>query len=274
MEMNDDIKGLLKKDGQDEASDGDINLNIVEKENEIKKIISILSQDKNIYEPHNLYKLLKTSVENSTGRPLYSELTKQIYNMQENQISNIMENLSGLISFIKTTKEDKQKDEICTVVFKIYDHVQLARFQETEIKQAVEDAKANIREMFDSREKKFNDKVESEKDKAIVEITKKMSDESRTSQRGYVATLGIFAAIILAAFSSLSIAKNIFTDSYGNLQGAILLSTILGTLVLGLIQLLLNAIFKMENKEYGFMNIAISVLVLWIAAIVAYCFSQ
>ena len=270
METRKDIKSLLKKDGQDKASEGDINSAILEKQKEIQKIIYTLSADEGIYSPNETYESLKNLVENSIGRPLYSELTKQIHNMQEDQKSHIIENLSTLISFIK---KDEKNDEIWPIVFKIYDHVQLARFQEMEIQQAVEDAQANIRDMFENREKKFDEKVESEKDKAIVEITKKMSDESRTAQRGYVATLGIFAAIILAAFSSLSIAKNVSSDSYGALQSAILLNTILGTLVLGLIQLLLRAIFKMEDKEYGLINLGASVAILWLAAILSYIVS-
>lgn len=170
METRKDIKGLLKKDGQDKASEGDINSAILEKQKEIQKIIYTLAVDEGIYSPNETYRSLKNLVENSTGRPLYSELTKQIHNMQEDQRSNIMENLSTLISFIR---KDEKNDEIWPIVFKIYDHVQLAQFQEMEIQQAVEDAQANIQDMFENREKKFDEKVESEKDKAIVEITKK-----------------------------------------------------------------------------------------------------
>lgn len=101
METRKDIKGLLKKDGQDKASEGDINSAILKKQKEIQKIIYTLSADEGIYSPNETYESLKNLVENSTGRPLYSELTKQIHNMQEDQISNIMENLSTLISFIK-----------------------------------------------------------------------------------------------------------------------------------------------------------------------------
>ena len=53
------IKGLLKKDGQDKASEGDINSAILEKQKEIQKIIYTLSADEGIYSPNETYESLK-----------------------------------------------------------------------------------------------------------------------------------------------------------------------------------------------------------------------
>lgn len=274
MEKKNKAEELLKKDGEEAIPKGSISQFINDKEKEISEIILELSQDTEIYNPKQTFNRLKkyqsSLQKKNKGRPLYSKITKKIHDMDENKKNNITENLTKLISFTEKEKEDS----IFPIIFKIYDHINLAQFQELEIKQAVEDAKANISAMFENSEKKFDEKAEKEKIKAIKEITKNINDESRGAQRGYVTILGIFAAIILAAFSSLSLAKNATEGNYGDLHGAILLNTILGTLVLGLIQMLLSAIFKMEGKEYHWYNVVLSCIALWIAAAAAWYVAQ
>lgn len=69
------------------------------------------------------------------------------------------------------------------------------------------------------------------------------------SQRGYVATLGIFASIMVAIFSNLSLTKSIIDNFHDGLLSIVLLSTIAGTFVIIVLHILLAAIGNMLDKK-------------------------
>lgn len=117
--------------------------------------------------------------------------------------------------------------------------------------------------------------VKNEKTKALEELGRKISEESRNSQRGYVATLGIFSAIMLAAFTSLAVAKDAVPLISGNLSRFLLVFCLVGSFIIILVQMLLNAIFAISDKYEEFKqsflgHIGAYLVVLWIVFLVLF----
>lgn len=109
----------------------------------------------------------------------------------------------------------------------------------------------------------------------MEELGRKISEESRNSQRGYVATLGIFSAIMLAAFTSLAVAKDAVPLISGNLSRFLLVFCLVGSFIIILVQMLLNAIFAISDKYEEFKqsflgHIGAYLVVLWIVFLVLF----
>lgn len=166
------------------------------------------------------------------------------------------------------------------VILKLYDHIALAEFQVDQMHVAADEAKQDVikavKEKTELLQKQFDDTVKDEKSKALEELGRKMSEESRNSQRGYVATLGIFSAIMLAAFTSLAVAKDAIPLISGDLSRFLLVFCLVGSFIIILVQMLLNAIFAISDKYKDYKNsfwgrISAYLLILWGVCLTLFC---
>lgn len=271
---------------------------IKEKEEFIQSLISALSIDQKSFNPEPLVAQIKErmSQSNSSDRLLYSKITERLYICDESVKENIDFNLRRLLEVVITESRKRDKvngqgehegtnkiSDIEHVILKLYDHVMLAEFQVQQIRHAVDESKRDAIEAFQEGSKKqfleFKRQAKKEKGKALLEISQKMSEESRNSQRGYVSTLGIFSAIMLAAFSGLAVAKDATPLINGELSKFVLVYCAVGTFIIILVQMLLNAVFTISDKFGLYKKSLLSyigpyLICLWLVGFVAYYLLQ
>lgn len=271
---------------------------IKEKEEFIQSLISALSIDQKSFNPEPLVAQIKErmSQSNISDRLLYSKITERLYTCDESVKENIVFNLKRLLEVVITESRKRDKvngqgehegtnkiSDIEHVILKLYDHVTLAEFQVQQIRHAVDESKRDAIEAFQEGSKKqfleFKRQAKEEKGKALLEISQKMSEKSRNSQRGYVSTLGIFSAIMLAAFSGLAVAKDAMPLINGELSKFVLVYCAVGTFIIILVQMLLNAVFTISDKfgfykEFLLSHIGPYLICLWLVGFVAYYLLQ
>lgn len=292
------MKLMLEIPSDPELSVNSASAMIKGKEEFIQSLISALSIDQKSFKPEPLVAQIKErmSQSNISDRLLYSKITESLYTCDEAVKENIDFNLRRLLEVVITESRKRDKvdgqgehegtnkiSDIEHVILKLYDHVTLAEFQVQQIRHAVDESKRDAIEAFQEGSKKqsieFKRQAKEEKGKALLEISQKMSEESRNSQRGYVSTLGIFSAIMLAAFSGLAVAKDATPLINGELSKFVLVYCAVGTFIIILVQMLLNAVFTISDKFGLYKKSLLShigpyLICLWLVGFVAYYLLQ
>ena len=292
------MKLMLEIPSDPELSVNSASAMIKGKEEFIQSLISALSIDQKSFKPEPLVAQIKErmSQSNISDRLLYSKITESLYTCDEAVKENIDFNLRRLLEVVITESRKRDKvdgqgehegtnkiSDIEHVILKLYDHVTLAEFQVQQIRHAVDESKRDAIEAFQEGSKKqsieFKRQAKEEKGKALLEISQKMSEESRKSQRGYVSTLGIFSAIMLAAFSGLAVAKDATPLINGELSKFVLVYCAVGTFIIILVQMLLNAVFTISDKFGLYKKSLLShigpyLICLWLVGFVAYYLLQ
>lgn len=292
------MKLMLEIPSDPELSVNSASAMIKGKEEFIQSLISALSIDQKSFKPEPLVAQIKErmSQSNISDRLLYSKITESLYTCDESVKENIDFNLRRLLEVVITESRKRDKvdgqgehegtnkiSDIEHVILKLYDHVTLAEFQVQQIRHAVDESKRDAIEAFQEGSKKqsfeFKRQAKEEKGKALLEISQKMSEESRNSQRGYVSTLGIFSAIMLAAFSGLAVAKDATPLINGELSKFVLVYCAVGTFIIILVQMLLNAVFTISDKFGLYKKSLLShigpyLICLWLVGFVAYYLLQ
>lgn len=292
------MKLMLEIPSDPELSVNSASAMIKGKEEFIQSLISALSIDQKSFKPEPLVAQIKErmSQSNISDRLLYSKITESLYTCDESVKENIDFNLRRLLEVVITESRKRDKvdgqgehegtnkiSDIEHVILKLYDHVTLAEFQVQQIRHAVDESKRDAIEAFQDGSKKqsieFKRQAKEEKGKALLEISQKMSEESRNSQRGYVSTLGIFSAIMLAAFSGLAVAKDATPLINGELSKFVLVYCAVGTFIIILVQMLLNAVFTISDKFGLYKKSLLShigpyLICLWLVGFVAYYLLQ
>ena len=292
------MKLMLEIPSDPELSVNSATAMIKGKEEFIQSLISALSIDQKSFKPEPLVAQIKErmSQSNISDRLLYSKITESLYTCDEAVKENIDFNLRRLLEVVITESRKRDKvdgqgehegtnkiSDIEHVILKLYDHVTLAEFQVQQIRHAVDESKRDAIEAFQEGSKKqsieFKRQAKEEKGKALLEISQKMSEESRNSQRGYVSTLGIFSAIMLAAFSGLAVAKDATPLINGELSKFVLVYCAVGTFIIILVQMLLNAVFTISDKFGLYKKSLLShigpyLICLWLVGFVAYYLLQ
>lgn len=292
------MKLMLEIPSDPELSVNSASAMIKEKEEFIQSLISALSIDQKSFNPEPLVAQIKErmSQSNISDRLLYSKITERLYTCDESVKENIDFNLRRLLEVVITESRKRDKvngqgehegtnkiSDIEHVILKLYDHVTLAEFQVQQIRHAVDESKRDVIEAFQEGSEKqfleFKRQAKEEKGKALLVISQKMSEESRNSQRGYVSTLGIFSAIMLAAFSGLAVAKDATPLINGELSKVVLVYCAVGTFIIILVQMLLNAVFAISDKFGLYKKSLLShigpyLICLWLVGFVAYYLLQ
>ena len=199
------MKLMLEIPSDPELSVNSASAMIKGKEEFIQSLISALSIDQKSFKPEPLVAQIKERMSQSNifDRLLYSKITERLYTCDESVKENIDFNLRRLLEVVITESRKRDKvngqgehegtnkiSDIEHVILKLYDHVTLAEFQVQQIRHAVDESKRDAIEAFQEGSKKqfleFKRQAKEEKGKALLEISQKMSEESRNSQRGYV----------------------------------------------------------------------------------------
>lgn len=258
VKINDDF---LQKDGSS-VVESPAGLELVRKRKElVNKIILSLGIPGEIYNPEATVKAIQGYFANEKElvRILYSQITMSIFASDETTKSNIDNNFQLLIDYVSRLENIGDQRKLMDFVLRIYDHVQLAEAQQ----KVIDDAK-------ELAAKQIVKSVEKTKQDALIEVGQKLNDEARTSQRGYVATLGIFASIMVAIFGNLSLSRSIVAGFNNNLFSLILLSTLAGTFVIIIIHMLLAAVGSMLDKKIESLESGTYILAFWTLAFICF----
>lgn len=253
----------FRKDGQNLAENPNGMEIITKKRAIVREIIFTLcfSRDgKSIYSPAETVKAIKKYIceEEAFGRILYSQITSSIFDLDKTSGVDINGNLEVLIDYITQNLEnDTDYAKLVDFAMRLYDHVQLAQAQQKVIQDTTQKSQEEIKgELIKTRQQ------------AIADFSQKLNDEARVSQRGYVATLGIFASIMVAIFSNLSLTKSIIDNFHDGLLSVVLLSTIAGTFVIIVLHMLLAAIGNMLDKKIEGIAAGHYVLAFWVVSFI------
>lgn len=254
---------MFRKDGQN-RSEIPHGMKIIEKKKAIvKEIIYTLysSSDAELnYSPEATVKAIKEYIHNdeTNERILYSPITTSIFALDKISGIDINGNLQVLIEYIGSElKNDTDYNKLMDFVMRIYDHVQLAESQQKVIQDATNRSKNEIK-----------NELQNTRQQAVSEFGQKLNDEARASQRGYVATLGIFASIIVAIFSNLTLTKSIIDNFHEGLLTIILLSTMAGTFVIIIVHMLLSAVGNMLDKKIEGIATGNYILAFWVVSFI------
>lgn len=280
------LESYLKNVNTGKLIKGENVKSLEEKKELIRNIIRSLKNSPETYNPQDAFRNLSNYIDKNDDyqRFLYSEITIFLYSLSDEDKANIDSNLNCLVASLdddsikKAYDKDKLK-KLEYVILKLYDHITLAKFQVQQIQAAVDESKRHVDDATKVKMKHLSDElqniVKNEKTKALEELGRKISEESRNSQRGYVATLGIFSAIMLASFTSLAVAKDAVPLISGNLSRFLLVFCLVGSFIIILVQMLLNAIFAISDKYEEFKqsflgHIGAYLVVLWIVFLVLF----
>lgn len=257
-DINDDF---LRKDGSDTV-EIPVGMDLVHKRKElVNKIILTLGVKGEVYDPQKTVEAIRLYIisEAELGRILYSQITMSIFESDELTKANIDNNFQLLIDYVSSLENKDDRKQLLDFVLRIYDHVQLAEVQQKVINDAKELAAKQVEEG-----------VRKTKNEALHEFGNKLNEEARTSQRGYVATLGIFASIMVAIFGNLSLSRSIVAGFNNNLSSLILLGTLAGTFVIIIIHMLLTAVGSMLDKKIERLESGTYILVFWTVAFICF----
>lgn len=253
----------LRKDGHNQAENPNGMLIIAKKKEIVREIIFTLcfsGAGKAIYSPAATVKAIRDyiSKEETFGRILYSQITSSIFDLHRTRGIDINGNLEVLVDYISRNLEnDSDYNKLLDFVIQLYDHVQLAQAQQKVIQDTNRKSQEEIKnELIKTRQE------------AICDFSQKLNDEARVSQRGYVATLGIFASIMVAIFSNLSLTKSIIDNFRDGLLSIVLLSTIAGTFVIIVLHILLAAIGNMLDKKIEGIASGHYILAFWMVSFI------
>lgn len=252
----------FRKDGHDQAENPNGMEIIAKKKAIVREIIFTLCFSRSgeaTYSPVETIKSIRKYIqEGSFGRILYSQVTSSIFDLDRTGGIDINGNLEVLVDYISRNLEnDSDHDRLVDFVMRLYDHVQLAQAQQKVIQDTNKKSKEEIKgELIKTRQQ------------AIYDFSQKLNDEARVSQRGYVATLGIFASIMVAIFSNLSLTKSIIDNFHDGLLSIVLLSTIAGTFVIIVLHILLAAIGNMLDKKIEGIASGHYILAFWMVSFI------
>ena len=256
---------MFRKDGQN-RSEIPHGMEIIEKKKAIvKEIICTLyssSDAEHNYSPKATVAAIKKYIQSEKGktneRILYSPITTSIFALDKTSGIDINGNLQILIEYIGSKlKNDPDYAKLMNFVMRIYDHVQLAESQQKVIQDATNRSKNEIK-----------NELQNTRQQAVSEFGQKLNDEARATQRVYVATLGIFASIIVAIFSNLTLTKSIIDNFHEGLLTIILLSTMAGTFVIIILHMLLSAVGNMLDKKIEGIATGNYILAFWVISFI------
>ncbi len=181
-------------------------------------------------------------------RILYSEISSNIFSVDEQTLSRIVQNIDQLKDDVlhdyilekgdpqySTRKfvvyqNDKNNKEATEIFLKIFDHMHLVLYQIEKIKKETVDQTRELKKKYSVVNKKLD-----------------------KSQNEYVTILGIFAAIILAVVGGLSYSReaiNAVTIATVELPRLIVITAVVGSVLVSIIHMLVSFIFGINDKKF------------------------
>ncbi|UQW98206.1 hypothetical protein M2M59_04130 [Rummeliibacillus sp. G93] len=181
---------------------------------------------------------------------IYSVISQELFNTNFLEIDQHDENLTTIqrnIMLLRTVQfhPEEQKDDWESFLFKIDDHIELVRVQVYKIYESVRIAEGSV-DIFQRSLELINEEQDS-KYKILKKKTEKQANVAKNIQKDFIAILGVFASILVAAFGGLSALTSIFNNINHVSTGKLLFfGAFLVLAILMIIFLLLNGISKLS----------------------------
>ena len=194
-------------------------------------------------------------------RILYYQVTVEVYDCYKNNPATVVDGLmnnfaANIIDLIDYTNSDEVKirvdnckghaekqDELKAlesskkVLYKLWDHVNLANHQYVQLKQSDEEFQL-----------KFNDRFE----KSFEESSKlKLNEFSKEMNAQLLTLVGIFTALAFMVFGSITGVANIFTNTNVSVLKLMILGCVWGIAVLNLVFVFLFCVGKMTKTRFA-----------------------
>ena len=169
------------------------------------------------------------------GRFLYSEISDFIYNIEDAERKNLLQNIEKILSLC-------DKDDY-GMILKLYDHVNLAINQLSNLKQSEEEFNLRFGGLFKQEIKPIVDRVQGN-------VHDEIQGESKGIINQLISIVSIFTAIAFIVFGGITSLNNIFRGiNKAPILKLCILGSIWGLCLLNLIALFMYFIFKLVKSD-------------------------
>ncbi len=265
--------------------DGKISNHLEERKNLVNKIIlsfQTASQDYNGSESiKEILHFLRSDA--YMGRIPYFDITKEFFTADEEMRGQMLTNIENLVEDVCGTDgnailkdivpEEKEQDKCREIILKINDHIHLAYIQMFGI---TERAVKRSKDIFEVEIEDSKAVLGKEIEKSRGVLGREMREEIQSTEKNYIAILGIFASLITVAIGGFNFATKAF-EAIGNaenIHNLIGLSTIIGIVLISLSGIMINLIFTIIDKEWKWERVTYPSVGVVAAGIVMYFLSR
>lgn len=194
----------------------------------MKRIYESLSRSVDKYNPEETVNVVNEYLEEHSGsmRLMYSELSNYLFSIKERD--QIIEwYTSNLDKLLTHTIKDSNVDKNCRkIVFKIYDHSTLVKYQKEGIK-----------------------KISEEISRDMNAENKKMLKES---EKQYITILGIFASIVLAFTGGIAFSNSVLANiNRASIYRLAFITALLGFILFNTICVMFEFVREINDKKMG-----------------------
>lgn len=160
-------------------------------------------------------------------RIFYSELTNLVYTMSSEERDIFSTNLEKLLEYSRD-ESNNVSSEVYKVVVRLWDHFNLARYQIENIQKVIVSSTGEIRDS----------------------VYKQLLDKFKGIEKEYITILGIFASIVLAFIGGLTFSTSVLEHMKDvGVYRLLLVVILIGFVLINTINILLQYIFKLNNRE-------------------------
>lgn len=197
----------------------------------------------NQYKPNHSFEIINNYIKdgNHLSRILYSEISQNIFQSDEEKLGKILTNIDNLLNFSLKNENRKLNQPVVDIVLRVYDHVHLADIQTSVIKGIAKKQNVALQKDLDDFKKKLH--------KTNANYERKVEK----AQQNYVTVLGLFIAILVATggvfVQSSSLFNNIVKVSIESSEKLILAASIVSAIIGNLIFFMACFIAKISGIE-------------------------
>lgn len=197
----------------------------------IREICNSLSVDNPNYGPSETISIINDYLNsnNKLERILYSEISSYFFNLNLLQRASFITNAEKLL-YYSLDIDNKVNEDIKKLIVKIFDHIQLANYQ--------------------------NDNLASFVANNVEGIKRNILEQNKKIEREYISILGIFAAIILTFVGGITFSTSVLDNiSSSSIFRLLLIIDFLAFILINTLYLLIKFILTINDKTIDFYNI-------------------
>lgn len=191
-------------------------------------------------------------------RILYSEITNRIYGIDDKEVGTILSNAEKLVDYADTNMKDEEDIRCYRMICKFWDHCNLAYNQ----KNLNKDTQESLNNQFKSYMEPYISELE---------------ESEKEMQAQYISILGIFAAIVLAFTSGMTLSASVLNNiHHASVYKLIIIACVVGLIFMFMMWLLMDfvrSIHGQTDRKY-WVIIAFSVTLIAIALAAFYCYNR
>ncbi|WP_276788561.1 hypothetical protein [Veillonella magna] len=201
----------------------------------IQKICDSLSIDNPSYRPFETISKINDYLNsnNKLERILYSEISSYFFNLDSSPRASFIANAEKLLHY-SLNIDNEVNEDIKKLIVKIFDHIQLANYQNDNLTSIVAN---NVEDIKDS-------------------VTRNLLEQIKKIEREYISILGIFAAIILTFVGGITFSTSVLDNiSSSSIFRLLLIIDFLAFILINTLYLLIKFILTINDKTIDFYNI-------------------